>query len=425
MPLRFPPRRRALILLLLAASVSACSRLREAPAATTPPDTIFDQVVELFREERMTEAVTLLQQRIAEEPRDAGSRALLGHLYHHLQMYPEGIRSAREALRIRECSSYAHVVLSTLYNPHQSGAAHTHADSAWTHALAAMECDEADGNAWMNLYAQALERGDEALANRALVRLHELGFFAPDMVAHNRWVLESLPTDAILVTNGDLDTYPALALQAALGVRRDVIVVNATYLNTPWYAERLARMHRLPFETPPAVVTGMKIEQREDGSVILPADRIIDGWRRMRLDGTLRRDIAFAPSLPDHAFEHGPGALRNAGTHRLLDPAAPADWMDEAAVASALQTATASNYVGPGTAKQDLSLVRNAYSIRGGVFPFLAGLELAEEQIARGRRDDARRTLAWLRAFADEARLGSEHLTEMAALARQLDTAIR
>ena len=419
MRLRVPSR--VLALALLAASAAACSRpVPEAEAASTPPDTLFDRVVELFREDRMPEAVVLLREQIAREPRDTGSRALLGHLYHHLEMPAEGIRSAREALRIDACSSNAHVVLSILYNPIHSGAGHTDADSSWSHARAAPACDEDDGNAWINVYAQALERGDEVLADRALLRLHELGFFAPSIVAHNRWVLESLPPRAILVTYGDLDTYPAWMLQAALDVRPDVLVVNANFLNLPWYAERLRRMHRVPFETPPHLVTAMEAGLRDDGSVVLPAHRIVEGWRLLRRTGDLQRDLAFAPSIPADLYEHGSGAVRHVGTHRILDPRATADRVDEQAIAAALAGVRASDFAGPGTTPRDRSLVRNAHRTPGGLFPFFAGLDLAREQLDRGRREDARRTITWARAFAAEVGLGPDLLVLVEELDAEL-----
>lgn len=49
--------------------------------------------------------------------------------------------------------------------------------------------------------------------------------------------LIGLEPDAILLTNGDNDTYPALALQAARGLRADVSVLNVSLLNAPWYQE--------------------------------------------------------------------------------------------------------------------------------------------------------------------------------------------
>ncbi|MDQ2766183.1 MAG: DUF2723 domain-containing protein [Gemmatimonadota bacterium] len=54
-------------------------------------------------------------------------------------------------------------------------------------------------------------------------------------------LLESVPPNAVLVTGGDNDSFPAWYAQSVEGVRPDVTIVVAPLLGTEWYRAQLAR----------------------------------------------------------------------------------------------------------------------------------------------------------------------------------------
>jgi hypothetical protein len=88
---------------------------------------------------------------------------------------------------------------------------------------------------WFGLVGIYMDQNDEENTDIALRHLLEGAVIYEDIMDYNYNMLMGLGKDAILITNGDMDTYPGWILTRILKHRADVTIVNRSLLNTDWY----------------------------------------------------------------------------------------------------------------------------------------------------------------------------------------------
>ncbi|MFN8586748.1 MAG: hypothetical protein U0704_03015 [Candidatus Eisenbacteria bacterium] len=89
------------------------------------------------------------------------------------------------------------------------------------------------------LWTLRMSQGRREEANEHLRALLDGGRMPEPLVDFGYNLLAGLEPNAILLTNGDNDTYPVIALQTARKFRTDVAVVNLSLLNLEWYRRDL------------------------------------------------------------------------------------------------------------------------------------------------------------------------------------------
>ncbi len=89
----------------------------------------------------------------------------------------------------------------------------------------------------------------------------------------NENMLKSAPKDAILITNGDNDTYPAWYVQEKKGIRNDVLIVNRNLLNLKEHVIFLQEKG-LALDISEEELDSIK-HKKEDGEVITKSDQLI------------------------------------------------------------------------------------------------------------------------------------------------------
>ncbi len=99
----------------------------------------------------------------------------------------------------------------------------------------ATELDPTLVDPWFGLVTIYMDQGEEEQMDLALRKLLEGGAINEEIMDYNYNKLLALQENAILITNGDMDTFPGWVLTRILDFRSDVTIVNRSLLNTEWY----------------------------------------------------------------------------------------------------------------------------------------------------------------------------------------------
>ena len=94
---------------------------------------------------------------------------------------------------------------------------------------------------WVSLAVEYIVQGDRENADVALRHMLDGGAVDDAVMDFNYNMIASLDTNAILITNGDNDTFPGWILTRIIRFRPDVMVVNRSLLNLKDYAEAVMK----------------------------------------------------------------------------------------------------------------------------------------------------------------------------------------
>jgi hypothetical protein len=138
---------------------------------------------------------------------------------------------------------------------------------------------------WFGLVVAYLAQGDREKENGALRKLLAGGAIEDAIMDLCYNMIASTDTNAILVTNGDNDTFPCWILTRIVQFRPDVNIVNRPLLNTTWYQTEILKDGVMPFVTH-SELDSLQVEVSRDGEklkngeiapekFVLLADRLV------------------------------------------------------------------------------------------------------------------------------------------------------
>lgn len=396
------------VFVLSVSYVASCAR---------QPTSQLEKGLNLYRQNKLEEAGPLLERAVEQDRQNPEAHAWLAETYRRLQKTDKAIASAHRALEIDPCHAFAHTVLAWAYNPLYGSWEGASADTTWNHLLKATECDSTDGNIWIGLWVEAIRRGEWDLEKKALRLFIETGFFAPALLAYNRWMLRHLPKNALLLTNGDMDTFPAVALQEVEHFRTDVAIVNRSLLNTTWYARFLQDRYKIPLPFRDAELDSARPRKDEKGNLILVADQILRGWLDQRRGNVFPRPIAISVTVGDLSFASNThDHLKMAGAFYSWLPVPAESPQDTAMLRISLAHLNPDDFRGPLVSPQDRSPVRMVHTAEIVKNITAAALRYCEDLIQAGRASEALEMLQWVEEFESKTELGPVSTKEIQEL---------
>lgn len=377
------------------------------------------EALDLFNKGDVEGAYTEFKRATVRGARNPDTFAYLAESARRLDGPGEAVLVARRALALSPRHAFAHCVLSDAYDSKAGDWPGANEDSSWAHALQAVECDSSDGNAWMGIVLEAKRRDRRDMEQRSLTRLSQSGFFTPAVLAYARWIVRDLPDSVVLLTNGDMDTYPIWVNQTIDRLRPDVAVVNYSLLNLHWYARHVRDRLRVPVTQSDAALDALLTEWRaSDWQGTSPAKEIVKGWLDAQRSGSLRRPLAFAVTVPVESLP-----AESASRLTLVGPA----WICTAdtvrsdvnveSVAKSLARIRAADFQGPFFSERDRSPVRRG-AVPLSTNVVAAWIRYAQGQFEAGNKRAALKSLDGAEEFARKTGCGEIYQSNIEELRR-------
>ena len=382
------------------------------------PSTL-NSAISHYRRHQLQEALPLFERAVTESPSDATTHAWLAETYRRLGRTDDATAEAETATRLDSCNTFALTVMAELHLP-LPWDKRNDTDSCWLLLDRALACDATDGGVWITRWGEAICRNRPLVADTCERKLVETGFLTGAALEYGRWMLRALPEDAILITNGDMDTYPPLGLQQTEELRDDVLVVERGLLNLAPYLRWLASEHHLPLPIDTALVDSVTADGGAYAMTPTLAETVFEHWVSLKKAGELGRPLAVAITVAPDFYASESGVFQMCGPFLLWQPSAATVTLDTALCRLSLERIEADAFAGPWASDQDHSSVRHAYTYRllGNVTE--TAVLYCEALLQADRREEAAAWLDWVERVEANSQLGTLSSDRTTALRSRL-----
>jgi hypothetical protein len=327
--------RRWLATLMIAAGALAWSAAHEAAAAGRTPERIVSMRVRILTKDRYRDLEKEWRDYTEAHPTDPMGWAERAKAARYAGApCDEYVGYAEKAVRLEPDNAEACATLGSYKSQMLCPGQPADPSEAIRLLERALELNPGMDDPRYTLWVLLLSQGKTEQAAGQLRALLDAGALPEPLVDLGYNMLAGAEPNAIILTNGDNDTYPPLALQVGRGFRTDVAIVNLSLLNTPWYRRQLREG---PLHVPVPLLEG-KAEGMQSQAALtgLIEDLAKDGWKRplyaavtvylnyYKIPNTLSLEGVLYRVLPGKGGEleiSGDRLARNLGSRYRLDSA--------------------------------------------------------------------------------------------------------
>lgn len=114
-------------------------------------------------------------------------------------------------------------------------------DDGLSYLEKAYQLDPSNPEIWDDKLFQAVIEENEADQRGFANALVEVGYYSGALMEYNSNVLNSIAQNGILITYGQLDTYPLMVMQKGFDYRGDIKIICVEWLNSEKYKKQLSK----------------------------------------------------------------------------------------------------------------------------------------------------------------------------------------
>lgn len=259
-----------------------------------------DAWYKIYSQNKLDSAQVLLEKHLQTNPKELPTLAFYAELLKRVKEYKKADSIAGVVLSLDSSNGCAYQVMGDLRNPQYGKNELVKSDSSncMKYYYKGIEKDPTNGNLWEIVIFEALKTGDIDLYKHGLMQFYNHYHFTQTALSYAKILLRDLPPNAILFTNGDMDTYPLLTLQEGEKYRQDVIIMNLSLLNLKWYFKAMCKFANIDYNASEVNIDSIEHFQDSNRKFILKSTQFFRVLSQLQNDKIHNRPLCLSFTVP-------------------------------------------------------------------------------------------------------------------------------